>query len=29
MIEHLNHVEAALDLNREGEREVDLEAAFA
>jgi DNA-binding GntR family transcriptional regulator len=29
MIEHLNHVEAALDLTREGEREVDLEAAFA
>lgn len=29
MIEHLNHVEAALDLNREGEREADLEAAFA
>lgn len=29
MIEHLNHVEAALDLDREGEREVDLESAFA
>lgn len=29
MIEHLNHVEAALDLRQEGEREVDLEAAFA
>lgn len=29
MIEHLNHVEAALDLHLEAEREVDLEAAFA
>jgi len=29
MIEHLDHVEAALDLDREGERESDLEAAFA
>jgi DNA-binding GntR family transcriptional regulator len=29
MIEHLNHVEAALDLRQEGERHVDLEAAFA
>jgi DNA-binding GntR family transcriptional regulator len=29
MVEHLNHVEAALDLEREGERELDLEAAFA
>jgi DNA-binding GntR family transcriptional regulator len=29
MVEHLNHVEAALDLDRGREREVDLEAAFA
>lgn len=29
MIEHLNHVEAALDLRQESAREVDLEAAFA
>lgn len=29
MIEHLNHVEGALDLREEGAREVDLEAAFA
>lgn len=29
MVEHLNHVEAALDLHAEGAREVDLEGAFA
>jgi len=29
MVEHLNHVEAALDLRQEEAREVDLEAAFA
>ena len=29
MIEHLNHVEAALDLREAPAREVDLEAAFA
>ncbi len=29
MVEHLNHVEAALDLHEETGREADLEAAFA
>ena len=29
MIEHLNHVEAALDLREAARREVDLEEAFA
>lgn len=29
MIEHLNHVEAALDLRESARREVDLEEAFA
>jgi DNA-binding GntR family transcriptional regulator len=29
MVEHLNHVEAALDLREAAPREVDLEAAFA
>lgn len=29
MVEHLNHVEAALDLHQEAAREIDLEAAFA
>jgi DNA-binding GntR family transcriptional regulator len=28
MVEHLNHVEAALDLHAESAREVDLEAVF-
>ena len=29
MVEHLDHVEAALDLHEEAAREIDLDAAFA
>ena len=29
MVEHLDHVEAALDLHEEAAREIDLDAVFA